>query len=413
MTLSLDELYEIWTADDCLQAALDAAEAMGLDTTAWQTGGPERTLNAVWSHVLATRDGAGLQFNKGGLLRHARGAMLTMLALDQYGVERPVSTYASAANGLTITNSGGGAWPVAVGDIIVEASSTEKRYKNSNAGNIAAGPAVDSLFDLVAEEAGTASNAAPGEIDTLVTTYLGCTCTNAVALVGTDGASDDELVELCTLSLGVVSPNGAQAAYEYIARSTLRTDGSTVDVNRVRATGDKTAGTTSVVLASSSGVPAGGDVTLVDDAIQTTVVSLTETCTVAAATGATVVVTYTLYVPDDCLATDDEIEAAVADGLAGWFSRYPIGGRTTTPGGAGYLFADALRARITAAATYAAMQAAATNDPDATATEVLTRATQYDAFTCTLTLPAADVALGATEVAVLDAITPTITRVAQ
>lgn len=411
-TLSISDLYTPVTADECYEQFLEFCDDLDLDTTAWQEGGPERTVLAVVSHVLAARDSNALPMGRGGLLRHARGSWLTMLARDVYGVTRPEASYASAEDALTLTNAGGAVYTLAAGDLTVSSSTTGKTYRNSN-GGVLAGLGTLTL-DLIAEEAGTDSNAGIGEIDTIVApAMIAVTCTNPVALVGTDPLGDDGLVALCLLAPAAVSPNGAAQAYEYKARTTLRADGSTVDINRCRVTGDSNTGAVAVVVAGPSGPPAAGDVTLVDDAIQTTVTPLTVTPTVAAATGVTVPIVATLYVPDTCLATDDELEDAVNDGLAGWFSTYPIGGRTKTPGGAGYLFADALRARICAAATYASIQAAAAADPEATVAEVLTRSANYDAFSATLTTPAADTALTSTQVAVLGAVTLTISRVAQ
>ena len=412
-TLPITALLATYTAADAEADCLLSAAAHKLDTTAWQDGSPERTLVAIFAHVLATRDGECLAMGKGGLLRWARGAWLTMLARDVYGVTRPESSYATAADALTITNAGGGEWlNRPVGSVTVKNTATGKTYHNANVFSIAAGPAVDSTCDLVADEAGTGSNSAAGEINAMVTTYLGCTCVSTVALVGTDATSDDELVTLCELSLGAVSPNGAAAAYEYVARTTLRADGSTVDINRVHARADAGVGWVEIALASSSGEPAAADVTLVDTALQTQCVPLTATCDAYGAEGIERVVTATLYVPDSCPATDLEIKAAVDEGLAGWFSRYPIGGRTKTPGGSNYLFADAIRSRICAAATFAAVQAAAEQDPTATAADVLTRATDYDAFSCTLASNA-DLPLAEWQVATLGTVTLTITRVAQ
>lgn len=408
--LTVDTLFAAMTKADILAFMLGVAEDVDLNTTAWQPGKPERTILAIVAQTLAARDTASLAMGKGGFLRTARGSWLTLLARDQYGVERIEATCATAEDAQQFTNSSGVAYPVDVGDLTVSNPTTKKTYRNASAGTIPAGGTV--TLDLVAVEPGSASNSDVGEISNLVDALPGVTTTNLLALVGTDEQSDDSLVEDCLLSLGAVSPDGPRQAYEYVARRATRSDGSTVDVNRVRSYPDGATGDVVILLAGSSGPPAGTDVTIVDDAIQESACPLGITATVTACTGVAVAPTYTLYVPDTCLATDDELKAAVAAGLAGWLKTYPIGGRSSTPGGAGYLYADALAARISAAATFAAIAAAIEADPDATASDVLTRAATYDAFRCVLASPG-NTALATTEVATLGTITPTITRVAQ
>src|SRR5690606_14818917 len=87
--------------------------------------------------------------------------------------------------------------------------------------------------DVIAFEAGSASSSSAGEITEIVTTMLQVTCSNPVALIGRDEESDPALRQRCRDSLGALSPNGPQAAYEYWAKSALRADGQPVNVNRV------------------------------------------------------------------------------------------------------------------------------------------------------------------------------------
>src|SRR5690606_27186702 len=119
---------------------------------------------------------------------------------------------------------------IEAGDLTFQSSASGKTYRNTEGGTLdTANPTL--TLDVLAEEIGADSNAAAGEIDTLVTTLIGVTATNAAAVVGSDEEDDDDLRQRCRDALAALSPNGAAQAYSFIARSTLRSDGTPVDVN--------------------------------------------------------------------------------------------------------------------------------------------------------------------------------------
>lgn len=383
MSLSLSDLVSPLTAEGIRSTMLAAADALGLQTSTWKPLDPTRTLFYLVARVVSGVTQIVYQAIAGGLLDYATGSWLSLLALNVYNVQRIEDTY--AAGEITLTNAGGGLYAITAGQLTFQNSATGKTYRNTSAGTL--NPTSTLTLDILAEEAGSDSTSAATDIDTMVTTLLGVTCSNAEAVIGTDAETDDELRERCRDSLGAISPNGASQAYEYIATSTTRDDGTTVDINRVRVSAESSTGEVTVIIAAPSGAPAAGDVTYVDDAIQATVVPLCVTATTQAASEKTIAVTYTAYVPNDAEETSAEIQDAVEASLEEFFASVPIGGQATTPGGTGYVFHDLVRARISDAS-------------DAI-------------FTVTLAAPAADVAIAATEVPTLGTITPTITRVVQ
>lgn len=86
--------------------------------------------------------------------------------------------------------------------------------------------------------AGSGSTSNAGAIDTLQTTLIGVTCSNAGALVGDDAETDTELRLRCRSKLASLSPNGPAAAYDFVARSSALNGGVTVTRTQVEADSD-------------------------------------------------------------------------------------------------------------------------------------------------------------------------------
>lgn len=387
--LELNQLFSAESPDAVLQVLLDLADALELETSTWHPGDPERTLLEIVAQKASDLTTLWVAVAEGGLLDYAKGGFLKLLARNVYGVDFIPATFASGK--ITLTKVGAGSDVIAAGDLTFQNSTTQKTYRNTSGGTLTSAATLE--LDILAEEIGTDSNSGATEIDTLVTTLLGVSVSNATAVIGSDEEKDEPLRQRCRDALGALSPNGPAAAYAFVAKSTKRADGVVVDINRVRVSDDSATGEVDVVLASPSGAPIAGDVTLVEDAIQTSVVPLAVTATIVGATEVAVPITYTAFVPSDATVTNEEIEDAIAASLEEYFSTLlPIGGFEKVPG-AGKVWADLVRGRI----------ATARPDPDLPS----------PIFSVTLAAPAADVALTSSQVAVLGTVTPTITRVVQ
>jgi len=380
---TLDTLVTPMTVEEAKTAIYDALAARGVSTTDWKLGAVMRTLIAALAIVIAALSSMQAAIAKLGFLEYASGSWLTMVARYVYGVERTAATF--AAGTLTFDNLGGGVFSGVAGDLVVSSSVNGKEYRNTASYTIGAlATGVEIAFEAV--EAGSSSSAAVGTIDTLVSVLSGVTVTNAADLVGTDEEEDAALRLRCSESLGALSPNGPRDAYAYFARSATKDDGTSAGVTRVRVVPDGT-GTVDVYVASASGAIAGtiGDTTTalgaVDDAIQTNVVPLCVTANIASVTTVSMPVTYEIWVRSTIGLTGAEVQTAISDALTSFVSTHPIGGEIIS--GSGYVYVDAIKACIAESLPAGAV------------------------VKLTITAPAADVALTASQVATLGTVTPT------
>jgi uncharacterized phage protein gp47/JayE len=197
-------------------SGLAIADGLGLTTTSWQAGDPTRSLYHFLADSIATLEELVAGFVTSGFLDYAKGAWLTVLAKQVFNVDRIEATYASTP--VTLTNGGGGFFDPGVGDVVAKSSTTNKTYTCTTAGTLPSGPGTTLVLDFTADEPGADSTALAGEIDTLVTSMLGVTCSNTLAALGLDEESDDALRERCRAKLGTLSPNGPRDAYDFVVR---------------------------------------------------------------------------------------------------------------------------------------------------------------------------------------------------
>lgn len=366
------------TKEKIYDYAIGVAESLGLPVTSWQPGDPTRSLFHIESELLATLEEIVVNFVKAGFLDYATGVWLKVLAEQVFGVTVPEATFATTT--VTLTNGGGGLYTVDPGDLTFKSSITGKTYRNTTGGTLNPGPATTLDVTVVAEEAGSASSAGVGEIDELVTTLLGVTCSNATAAVGIDEQDEATTRQQCRDKLGALSPNGPRDAYAYVARNSELT--GTTGVTRVRVVGDSTTGEVTVYLAGPAGAVSNPDRALVEDAIVEWATPLCVTPTVLAASNVTVPVTYTLWCYDTVNLTAAEVEAAVEDALEELFATRPIGGDIIPPAATGSLYHSLVESTI--------------------------RGVFPQIFRVTLAAPAGDTALTNAQVAVLGTVTATV-----
>lgn len=377
MTTSLASLLVQETKAAIYQKGLDIAEAIGLPVTSWRPGDPTRALFHLESEILATLEELVVNFIRAGFLDYATGIWLKILAEQVYGVTVPDATYATTT--VRLTNTKGGVFDIDAGDLTLKNPSTGKTYHNTTGGHLASGPGTTLDITVEADEAGSDSSAAAGEITELVTTLPGVTCTNAAAAVGVDEQDEATTRQQCRDKLGSLSPNGPRDAYAYVARNKDLT--GTGAVNRVRVVSSSTSGDVTVYVAGPSGAVAAPDLALVEAAIATWATPLCVTPTVLSASPVTVPVTYTLWVYKSVNKTSAEVQADVTAALEAMFAARPIGGDIVPPA-AGALFKSLVESTI--------------------------RATFSQAFRVTVAAPAADVTLAANEVPELGTVTATI-----
>lgn len=384
MTVSLATLLVQETKEAIYSTALGVATALGLPVSTWQAGDPTRSLYHVESEMIATLEAVVVGFVQSGFLDYATGDWLTILADQVYGVTRPTATYASTD--VLLTNAGGGVYTIAAGDLTFKNTDSGMTYRNTSGGTLVAKVGAtdgELTVSVVADEPGTESNAAAGEIDSLVTTLLGVTCSNAVAAAGTDEQDDATTRIQCRERLGRLSPNGPKEAYNDVARDSALT-GTTV-VTRVRTYADSDTGDVTVYLAGASGAVTEPDRLLVEDAILEWATPLTITPTVLSVANVVVPITYELWLYKSCNATAAEVEDAVEAALTTMFAARPIGGDIIAPAVTGSLYRTMIESTI--------------------------RSVYSQAFRVSVTSPAGDTALTNGQVAALGAITPVVNLV--
>ena len=351
----------------------------GLQTSTWHEGDPERTLIGAQAYEHAALEQVCARYVASKFLDLAAALTdtkwLKLAAYEQYGYTAREATYATCT--VRLTNASGNVYTIGALDLAFALDSDSAiTYRNTSGGTLNPSSTLD--VDIECEVAGSTGSAIIGDITTMVTSVLGVTCANTTAAVGVDEESPSSIVAGCRNKLESLSPNGAAGAYAYVALNADLTGAA--DVTRVRVIDDSDTGDVIVYLASSSGSVSGADRTLVEAAIQETCVPLTITPTVTAASAYPVAITYSATVYDSVSATVSEIEDAIEAALALMIASVPIGG----DGDDGKVFRSRIIHAISAA---------------------------YPGYVIdvSVTLPAADVTLTASQVATLGTVTPTIT----
>lgn len=288
MTIDIDTLLTRSTAASIWKYGLELAQALGLVPTSWRVGDPTRATFKFVADILGTYDAMVSEFIYAGWLSKARGDWLTVLAEELYGVTREAATYATPT--VTLTNTGGGYYPLEVGDVTVKSTLSGQTYHSTQGGTLAAGTSLTLTFE--ADAVGSAGAVGVDEIDELVTTLLGVTIAGNTTAIGVDEQGDDDLKEACRNTLGALSPNGPPDAYAYVAKNSALT--GVTEVTRARAVEDSTTGIVTVYLAGASGSVTAGAVTAVQSAIDIWARPLTIRATAVNSTEVVIPLTVTL-----------------------------------------------------------------------------------------------------------------------
>lgn len=371
------------TRDAILSAGLSVAQSLGLPVTSWRAGDPARALFHYEAFVLEKLEVMASGYAKSASLDYAEGEWLEVKAEQDFGVTVPDATYATTD--IILTNNGGGLYTgLLPGDLTFRNTSTGRTYRNETGGDLLAWDGLEATpkptltLTVVADDAGSVSNAAAGEITEMVTTRTGVTCTNPAPAMGQDRQSPETTRIQCRDKLSAKSPTGPRGAYSYVARNQELTGASIVP--KVKEFPDSEDGDVVLYVASDAGPVTAGDLTLIRDAIVYKATPLTITPIVLAATPVTVPVTYEVWTYSTVNRTVDEMKEDIEAALLSLFAALPIGGDD-----GGKLYKSALEAVI-----------GRTHEPT---------------FRVSVTLPTDDVTLADGEVAVLGTLTATINLV--
>lgn len=378
MAVALTDLVTPVAQSAMLTQLLGIANTLGLPTTSWQAGQPLRTMLNTVAQKLADFSSVAVAITQGGFgdLLPSDG-WADIWAQSRFNVQR---VQAVAATGLVaLGNTSVTTYTLAIGDMIIAHATTGATYRNIAALSVPPGGVAS--VAIQADVVGTGSNASPGTVTTVVSSYPGVTSTNAASVLGGDAETTLALVTRARAKLGALSPNGPRDAYNYVATTPTLSVGLSSPITRTRTVADPATGLISVYLATASGAPVAGDVTIVQTAINTYAQPWCVTATAIAATPHVVPITYTAYVKGSQL-TSAQIQTAIGNALATWFSTLAIGGYVIPPD-TGAVYVDALQ-QVMGAATPGILRVV-------------------------ITVPAATVVILSSEVATLGTVTPTIT----
>jgi hypothetical protein len=309
MTININTLFSVRSFASLLNVGLGVAQAAGLVVTSWRTGDPTLSQFKFLATVLSQSDSIVASFIRAGFLSTSQGDWKTVVAREMYGVDRTEATFATPT--VTLQNVGGGFYVLEPGDVTVKASATNATYHSTSgpldpttlAPLTALSAGVTALFQLTADEAGSASSAAVNEIDTLISSLLKVNVVSSTAAVGLDAQDDTELDAECNGTLGPLSSNGPADAYVGVCLNPKLT--GVLDINRAVAIDDSDTGDVTIYVASASGTASGPSVAACLAAVTKWATPLGHTPTVLSATALPIAVTGTLegVLPADYLAT--------------------------------------------------------------------------------------------------------------
>lgn len=296
----------------------------------------------------------------------ATGVWLTLLAFALW--RRPRIEQQQGTMSVVLENRGAffGSSPV----IRAKNASTGKTY-TAPAGAatlvawIGSGPYPTVTVTMTADEAGSASNAQPGDLSTYPTALIAgpvdvYVVSNTVC-IGADEEDDARLLDRGRAAVGEMASSGPSKAYRSVAldptgaftRRNLTPPWALTyvpGITRVRAV-DTGGATVAVYLASASGPAISGDVTNVALALRLFVVPTGITASISAASAHVVALgTITLDVDAASNVTAAEAVAAATLALDNFFATLPIGGARKVAGGTGYVYADKVRGVLEAPA---------------------------------------------------------------
>jgi uncharacterized phage protein gp47/JayE len=331
MALKFSDLLATVALDEWKARIIAVANAVGLKTENWSEGGYTRTLVAVFSQLYKTAGDVVRIIAGSGFLDEAEGNWLEFLAKNLYGVDKIKATEAAAPNALVLTNGGGGLFTYDPLDIVVAHQDTGATYRNTTGGTLNPGIGQTLTLDLEAEEPGTDSNAGIGTITVMVTTSLGVTCTNVVALAGLDAESDPELRERCRDSVAALAIGGIKKAYEFFAKTATDEDGNSVGVSRVKVATAAGDGTLTVYIAGPGGALGGPEVAVVQGVFDEEVTPYGLDATAVSASDLSVTAPGTIWIPSSLGLDTATARQAVFAALEAYVEALPIGGVVITP----------------------------------------------------------------------------------
>jgi hypothetical protein len=326
LALSIESLISALTVEQVRDSMYGILTSLGFPVTSWRPGAKARTIISLVANIFAPFTALAVIIAKSGFLDFATGDALTLLAKQFYNVDRVVANFAMGQ--VTLDNGGLGVYgPFEPFEVTFQNSTTGKTYQNTESFSLGASE-TGKVVAIQAVEIGADSAAAATEVDTIVTTMVGVTCSNASTVVGLDTELDPDLRSRCRAKLSALSPNGARDAYDYVARTPELVGGAVV--TRTGGDADSNSGDVTLYIAGPAGAVGSEVVDLVQAGIDKWCVPICTDAEVRSAENVTINVTCTVYVYADLSVSTQSIQDRVEQGLTEYFKTIPIGGHVST-----------------------------------------------------------------------------------
>lgn len=348
-TPTLAELIKTQTKEDVLDKFVSGIQAVGIDTTAWQSGEPVLTVLAVVSEFIATWwNEWAVPALRAGWLDFAEGPWLTASAAFTYGVTRREET--RGVGKIRVKNTSGSSYTISPGDITIKNENTGHTHTNTTGGFLPSSASLTPwlVLSFQADESGDASNTLVTDIAETPTTapagvLVDFSFSDNTSIVGQGEETDEQLRNRCRLS-NALSPvyyengskkeysfGGPMSAYESVALKATYADGTPVEAYRVKVV---TAGSNhvKVYLAGPSG-PTPGDMFTPNTGIfrvytdmLSQINTVGTTLSVFGASTTPVGMVAQAWINMDSGITKEEAESAIYDAIGDYMKNFPIGG---------------------------------------------------------------------------------------
>ncbi len=346
--IELASLVVRQTKAQLLGAGLAIAQSLGVPVTSWQIGDPTDALFQYLTEVLDSVEALAATWTRAAFLDYAAAdsslyAWLTIVAQQGFGYAAREASYATTT--VTLANGGGGNYPdLRAGQLRFQSSLTKATYHSTTGGNLLIGPGTELDVTVVADVAGSDSTADIGDIDTLLTSLPGVGCANAAAAIGLDAEPAMSIVSGCRAKLALMSPNGAADAYRYVATNAELT--GTTACTSARVDADSDTGIVTVILAGPNMPLSDPDVAAIETAILATCTPLCVTPLVMSGTAQTIDVTYRAWAYASWGVTAAEAHAQITAALRAWLVTVPLRGDVVPPAATGCVYRNTIEATI-------------------------------------------------------------------
>lgn len=320
MTIALADLVTLVTKEQAMNTMFSLLKGLELPVNAWQSGNPARKIVDAVADLFTDVRLTVQNVAKGGYLDDAAGDWLKLLAKGFFQVDFKPAIFTEGKATLTCA-AGAGPYTVSAGDLI--SGDGLHRYRNTTGGTLAAGPSTLQLT-WKAESPGAASNIANGAMTTLHTPLPGVTINNPDAgggtwrtVEGVDEESDPLLRDRCRLKWATLAIQAPADAYKFWAL----TASNEVTRTYVDDENPDGPGTARVYLAGPSGAAGASAVAAVNAYIQPRR-PISSTILVLAATNKVVQIAGTIY----AAAASGTTLLQCQDAVSAYFRTLAIGG---------------------------------------------------------------------------------------